>query len=166
VGHLLWGVGSAIGVAALVSASTTVYLLLRLMGGAYLLWLGLHAWVSAGPAAAGATTQGITPAPVTPARGALGPYRQGLVNDLLNPKIGAFYTTLLPQFIAPGQPVVQRSLLLAALMALIVALWLALYVAILDKVTGFYRRPSVSRALERILGVTLIALGVHLWFFG
>lgn len=161
VGHLLWGIGSAIGVAALISASTTLYLLLRLMGGAYLVWLGMHAWVSPGPAHTGAMTRQVTPAP-----GALGPYRQGLVNDLLNPKIGVFYTTLLPQFIEPGQPVILRSLMLAVTMALIVAIWLAIYVVILAKVKGFYRRPSVSRAMERIVGVVLIGLGIHLWFFG
>lgn len=85
---------------------------------------------------------------------------------MLNPKIGAFYTTLLPQFIGPGQPLMLRSLLLAAIMALIVAVWLALYVAVLAKVGSVYRHPCLQRALEWIIGVVLISLGLHLWIFG
>lgn len=159
-GHLLWGIGSALGIAALISASTVLYTLLRLVGGAYLVWLGLHALMSRVPPQSAPTVPQTTSAPE-----ALGPYRQGLVNDLLNPKIGAFYTTLLPQFAAPGQPVVLSSLELAATMALIVAIWLIIYVAVLAKVEGFYR-PTVQRALEQIIGVVLIGLGVHLWVFG
>jgi threonine/homoserine/homoserine lactone efflux protein len=172
-GHLLWGVGSAIGVAALVSTSMVLYTLLRLVGGAYLIWLGMQVLVSRVPASrllahTGMTTTRTTPVPGLGARGArhaLGPYRQGLVNDLLNPKIGAFYTTLLPQFIGPGQPVVLRSLLLAGIMALIVAIWLTIYVAVLAGAGGFDRRPSLQSAMERTIGVMLIGLGIHLWAF-
>jgi threonine/homoserine/homoserine lactone efflux protein len=133
---------------------------LRLVGGAYLIWLGMQALVSRVPA------HGATTAPqITLPLGARGAYRQGLVNDLLNPKIGAFYMTLLPQFIGPGQPVVMTSLVLAAIMAQIVAIWLAIDVAVLAKAGEIYRRPSVRRAMERIIGVVLIGLGLHLWVF-
>jgi threonine/homoserine/homoserine lactone efflux protein len=159
-GHLLWGVGSALGIAALISTSTALYTLLRLVGGAYLVWLGMHALASRVPAYSAPTAS-----QSTPALGTLGAYRQGLVNDLLNPKIGAFYATLLPQFIGPGQPVVLSSLVLAAIMAQIVAAWLALYVAVLAKAGGFSRRPAMQRAMERIIGVVLIGLGLHLWVF-
>ncbi len=153
-GHLLWGLASAIGVAAVLNASATLYTILRLIGAAYLIWLGVQALFSH------STKHEETTAPLETNK--VGAYRQGLINDLLNPKIGAFYTTLLPQFIGPGQPVFLTSILLAALFALIVTIWLAIYVLILAKAGKIFRRPAVRRTMERITGVVLVGLGIRL----
>ena len=153
-GHLLWGLASAIGVAAVLNASATLYTILRLIGAAYLIWLGGQALFSH------RTGHEETAAPLETNK--VGAYRQGLINDLLNPKIGAFYTTLLPQFIGPGQPVFLTSILLAALFALIVTIWLAIYVLILAKAGKIFRRPAVRRTMERITGVVLVGLGIRL----
>jgi threonine/homoserine/homoserine lactone efflux protein len=152
-GHLLWGMACGIGVTAVLDASATLYTILRLAGAVYLVWLGLHALSSRAPAT-DKTTE-----PDRPSHA--GAYRQGLVNDLLNPKIGVFYTTLLPQFIAPGQPFLPTSLSLAAIMACIVATWLGLYVALLDRASIVLHRPRVRRIMEGITGVVLIALGLR-----
>jgi threonine/homoserine/homoserine lactone efflux protein len=72
------------------------------------------------------------------------------------------YTTLLPQFIGPGQPVFLTSILLAALFALIVTIWLAIYVLILAKAGKIFRRPAVRRTMERVTGVVLVGLGMRL----
>ncbi len=153
-GHLLWGLASAIGVAAVLNASATLYTILRLIGAAYLIWLGVQALFSR------STEHEETTAPLETNK--VGAYRQGLINDLLNPKIGAFYTTLLPQFIGPGQPVFLTSILLAALFALIVTIWLAIYVLILAKAGKIFRRTAVRRTMERITGVVLVGLGIRL----
>jgi threonine/homoserine/homoserine lactone efflux protein len=155
-GHLVWGTASALGVAAILNASATLYGVLRLAGAAYLIWLGLSALLARAPAQASAATARTTPAAVA------GAYRQGLANDLLNPKIGVFYTTLLPQFIAPGQPVILTSLLLAATFAAIVALWLAIYVALLARAGALFQGSALQRGLERATGVVLIGLGLRL----
>ena len=153
-GHLLWGLASAIGVAAVLNASATLYTILRLIGAAYLIWLGVQALFSH------STEHEETAAPLETNK--VSAYRQGLINDLLNPKIGAFYTTLLPQFIGPGQPVFLTSILLAALFALIVTIWLAIYVLILAKAGEIFRRPAVRRTMERITAVVLVGLGIRL----
>jgi len=153
-GHLLWGLASAIGVAAVLNASATLYTILRLIGAAYLIWLGVQALFS------DSIEHEETTAPLETNK--VGAYRQGLINDLLNPKIGAFYTTLLPQFIGPGQPVFLTSILLAALFALIVTIWLAIYILILAKAGKIFRRPTVRRTMERITGVVLVGLGIRL----
>jgi threonine/homoserine/homoserine lactone efflux protein len=159
-GHLTWGVAAGIGVAAVLNASAAVYALLRLAGAAYLIWLGLHALFSRGHA-------GEAPGAASERQGAANrrsAYHQGLANDLLNPKIGVFYTTLLPQFIAPGQPVFLTSVLLAGIFALIVAAWLGLCVVLLARASTLFRRSGVRRALERITGAVLVALGIRLAF--
>jgi len=153
-GHLLWGLASALGVTAVLSASAILYTTLRFAGAAYLIWLGAQALFSRPPA-----QQVKTMSPVTNTAGA---YRQGLINDLLNPKIGVFYTTFLPQFIGPGQPVFLTSIMLAAIFAVIVAIWLAIYVEILAKAGEVFHRPGVRWAMERITGVVLVGLGIRL----
>lgn len=157
-GHITWGIAAGTGLAAILHASSTVYSVLRLAGAAYLVWLGVHALL----ARDAASTQSERPAntPMPPRR-RVSAYRQGLLNDLLNPKIGVFYTTLLPQFIAPGQPVFLTSALLATIFAAIVALWLGCYVVALDRADALFRRRGVRRALEWATGVTLIALGLR-----
>jgi threonine/homoserine/homoserine lactone efflux protein len=153
-GHLLWGVASALGVAAVLNASATLYTILRLVGAGYLIWLGVHALFSRTAIHEEATAPLVT--------NNVGAYRQGLINDLLNPKIGAFYTTLLPQFIGPGQPVFLTSVLLTALFALIVVIWLAIYILILANAGQIFRRPTIRRTMERITGVVLVGLGIRL----
>ena len=157
-GHLMWGIAAGTGVAALLHASATLYTLLRLAGAAYLVWLGVHALLAreSGPEVSGSSMVRAAPS------GRLSAYRQGLLNDLLNPKIGVFYTTLLPQFIAPGQPVFLASVLLATLFALLVAAWLGTYVVVLDRADTLFRRTRVRRALERVTGLVLIGLGLRL----
>src|SRR6266567_4009268 len=131
-GHLLWGIASALGVATVLSTSAMLYTILRLIGAAYLIWLGLQALFSRD------THKETTVLPLTNKAGV---YRQGLINNLLNPKIGAFY------------PIFLTSILLAALFALIGIIWLTIYVVILSKAGNFFRRSLVRHAMERITGV-------------
>lgn len=158
-GHVTWGVASGIGIAAILNASATLYTVLRLAGAAYLIWLGVHALLARTPVQEIREQMGEQ---VVSRRRYWRAYRQGLINDLLNPKIGVFYTTLLPQFIAPGQPVLLTSVLLAGLFALIVALWLGFYVFLLMRAGAVFRRPAVRQTLERLTGVVLLGLGIRL----
>jgi threonine/homoserine/homoserine lactone efflux protein len=153
-GHLMWGIASALGIAVVLSTSALLFTVLRLAGAAYLIWLGVRALVSRDVPA------GAPGAPVAKREGSA--YRQGIINNLLNPKAGVIYTTLLPQFIAPGQPPFFASIGLAAIFATIVALWLTIYVALLAWAGGFFRRGAVRRTMERLTGVVLIGLGLRL----
>ena len=104
-GVLTWAVASALGLAALLNASATAFTAVKLAGALYLVWLGVQAILQARRPAAAAQ-------PGTPAGQALRvrpwpAYRQGLLTNLLNPKVGVFYTTFLPQFIGPHDPVLR-----------------------------------------------------------
>lgn len=157
-GHVTWGLAAGAGVASLLHASAALYNVLRLAGAAYLIWLGVHALLAREPAP---TAHGGAWATVAQPVNRVTAYRQGLLNDLLNPKIGVFYTTLLPQFITPGQPVFLTSVALASLFALIVALWLGSYVILLDRAGALFRRRGVRLALERVTGLVLVGLGLR-----
>ena len=125
-GLMLWGVASAIGISALLSASATLYTILKLAGAAYLIFLGVQALIARAPAqqsGSGGTASALEASP----RDRASAFGQGLLNNLLNPKIGIFYTAFLPQFIAPGQPVFLSSVTTPSAMRIATLLALAVF---------------------------------------
>lgn len=80
---------------------------------------------------------------------------------MLNPKVAIFYLTFLPQFIAPGQPVLKRSLLLASIHVAMGLVWLTAYAWFIGRLGAVLTRPSVKAWLERITGGLLVALGAR-----
>jgi RhtB (resistance to homoserine/threonine) family protein len=155
-GLLVWGVASAAGISALLNASATLYTILRLAGAAYLVFLGVQALVTRTPSHASTA-----PTSSPPQHGASA-FGRGLLNNLLNPKIGVFYSAFLPQFIAPGQPVFAMSVALAAIHAVLGITWLLFYATLMTKAGDLFRRPRIRRALECVTGIVLVGLGLRL----
>jgi RhtB (resistance to homoserine/threonine) family protein len=155
-GLLVWAVAAALGIAALLHASAPAFTALKLAGAAYLVWLGLHALADA--------WRGSPHVPTAPPRRRARPFRQGLLSDLLNPKVALVYTTLIPQFVDPGRPALAQTVLLAAVFLSLGLAWLLSYALLVAKVGELLRRPRVRRALSAITGVVLTALGVRLAF--
>jgi len=149
-GLMVWGVASACGVAAILNASAEAFTTIKLAGAAYLIWLGIQAIRRAG-------------APL-PAEGGHGgsPFRQGLLCNLLNPKAGVFFTALLPQFVSPQDPALAVSLLLTAIAAATSLIWLTVYATLVPRAGDVVRRTPVRRAIDRVTGTVLIALGIRL----
>ena len=154
VGCLVWGVAGAIGVSAVLTTSGRAYDVLRYAGAAYLVWLGAR-----GLFARSETIDSRIP-PHPPSAG--GAFRAGLFTNLLNPKVGAFYVSALPQFIPHDAPVLATSTLLAAIHALEGVGWLFLVAALAARLGTQLRRPIVKRRLEQATGAVLVALGVRL----
>jgi len=156
-GVVAWGAAAAVGVSALVTASTVAYDTLRLVGAAYMLWLGGRIlWRlrrgselpdGAGPA------------------GAVGAWRSaraGLLTNLLNPKVGAFYVAALPQFLPPDAPALGMGLLLACVHAALSLAWFTLLVLGAGAMRRWLQRPRVSRTVEGATGIALIGFGLRL----
>jgi RhtB (resistance to homoserine/threonine) family protein len=156
-GCLVWAIVSAAGVAAVLAASRTAYDALRLVGAAYLVWLGVQSLLAArrGQYHAAAAEE---------RRGAGLPsaFRQGLLTNLFNPKIAIFYSTFLPQFIGPGDPALLLSMLLAGVHIAFGLLWLTGYAWLLDRAVTAFKSSRVRRALDAITGTVLVALGLRL----
>jgi RhtB (resistance to homoserine/threonine) family protein len=155
-GLSLWTVASALGVASLVRASATAYTTLKLVGAAYLIWLGVQALRAARRAGAGHDTGHSRPA----LDGRAG-FRQGVLSNLANPKIGVFFTSLLPQFIG-GHAVLLPFLVYGAVFVAITLTWLTAYAVVAAKASALLQRPRVKAALDRLTGLVLIALGLRL----
>jgi RhtB (resistance to homoserine/threonine) family protein len=147
-GVLAWGALAAVGLAALIEASPTAYDALRLVGAAYLLWLGVRTWREAG---------------ATPDDGPSGAwFRTGLLTNLLNPKVAVFYVSFLPQFVPEGTPVLPASLLLAGIHAVEGVLWFALIATATNRLRLLLAKERVRRVLSRITATVLVGFGVRL----
>jgi RhtB (resistance to homoserine/threonine) family protein len=159
-GLSVWTVAAALGVASLVRASAVAFTVLKVAGAVYLIWLGIQALRAAGRAADthGISNAGRTRRPM----GAAGGFRQGLLSDLANPKIGIFFTSLLPQFVDPGRPVLLPFLALGGVFVLMTVVWLSAYCLVAARAAATLQRPRVKAALDRVTGVALIGIGLRL----
>jgi threonine/homoserine/homoserine lactone efflux protein len=153
-GCLIWALASAAGVAAVLAASETAYDALRLVGAAYLVWLGVQSLLAARRGYQGDPAGGA-------GRAAPSPFRQGLLTNLFNPKIALFYTTFLPQFIGPGDPVLLLSLAMAGVHILLGIVWLSAYAWLLDRAVETFRSSRLRRALDALTGTVLVGLGIR-----
>ena len=152
-GCFVWACASALGVAAVLAASQTAYDALRLVGAIYLIWLGVQTLLAARRGA---------PSAAEAPRAAGNPFRQGLLTNLFNPKIAVFYSTFLPQFIAPGDPALAVSMLLACVHIAFGIAWLSLYAWLLDRAIEAFKGSRVRRALDALTGTVLVGIGVRL----
>jgi threonine/homoserine/homoserine lactone efflux protein len=156
----LWAhaVASALGVSAILMTSATLFSAVKVVGGLYLAMLGVlslrRAWRA--DTVSGTVTRAVS------TQGGKGAFVQGLLSNLLNPKVAVFYLTLLPQFIRPGDPVLARSLLLAGVHVVIGLVWLTAYTYFLGRLSSLLNRTRFRQALEGITGAVLIGLGARL----
>ena len=89
-------------------------------------------------------------------------FTQGLMSNVLNPKVAIFYVAFLPQFISPGDAVLLKSVLLASIHNLLSLLWLGAVVLAVARGRDLMRHPRAQRALGWVSGTVLIALGLRL----
>lgn len=157
-GQAIWALFAGVGIAALLEGAQPAYVALRIAGASYLVWLGMRALVaalrrrSARPLAGPAASRGIS-------GGAA--YRQGLLSNLLNPKMVVFFVSLLPQFTG-GDPSFVGCVLLGLVFGVLTFVWLTGYAIAVAKAGDVLRRPRIRRILDGVTGLMLVAFGVRL----
>lgn len=162
-GCVIHATASALGLSAILATSATAYNVVKTLGAAYLVWIGIHSIRESRRSAVPAEVSPAPPAPARRSRISLGsPFSQGFLTNLLNPKVAIFYLTFLPQFIRPGEPVLRRSLMLATIHIAMGFVWLTAYAWFIDRLGAILTRPMVKAWLERVTGGLLIALGARL----
>jgi threonine/homoserine/homoserine lactone efflux protein len=154
VGILTWAAAATFGVALLLERSSTAFTILKLAGAAYLAYLGLRSLLSRAPAAPD------VPRTKLGDRSALG---QGLFSNLLNPKTGAFFVTVMPQFTVPGDPAIRLVVMVAAFEVMLLA-WLIAYGHVVSRLGRSGLGSRVRHLMTRLTGIVLIGLGARLAF--
>jgi threonine/homoserine/homoserine lactone efflux protein len=159
IGCLTWGALVALGLGALLKASLMAFTVLKWAGAAYLVWIGLGLILKPRDRfEIGATAAG--------GGGDFTWMRRGLLTNLLNPKIGVFYISFLPQFlpqsVSAGVAAAPFIFLLAVIHAVIGAAWLACLIAATRPIAGALKKVAVVRWLDRLTGGVFLGFGVRL----
>lgn len=157
IGTLGWGAIAAVGLGALLAASALAFELLKWIGAAYLVWLGLHLLIRP---RAEFHVAAAAPAPRSP----LGWLWKGALNNLLNPKAGVFYISFLPQFVPAHVPAAPFMFLLACVHVLMGLAWFALLIGATRPIAGALQKAAVVRWLDRVTGGVFLGFGVRLAF--
>jgi len=150
-GQALWTLATSAGLAALIVASEPVFRAVKLAGSAYLVWLGLSALRDA--------IRGRALVRHGRRAGRTRAFRQGLLSNLGNPKMAIFFTSLLPQF---GGSSFAALLALGLLFCTMTLTWLTVYAFAVARAGDLLRRSALRRALDAVVGVVLVALGLRL----
>jgi threonine/homoserine/homoserine lactone efflux protein len=157
IGCLCWGTSAAYGLSELLKTWPLAFEVLRWAGVMYLAWLGARLLVH--PRQAFVSDPDVSP--VHRARVATS-LRRGLTTNILNPKVGLFYLTLLPQFVPPNNAGGGYALALACLHVLIALTWFLCLSAMTKGLRFWLRRPGTMRVLDRVTGGLFVALGAHM----
>jgi threonine/homoserine/homoserine lactone efflux protein len=155
-GCAVWGALAVTGLAALFAASPVAYEVVRIVGAGYLVWMAARL--------IGRTLRRETVGPVAVegvAPGALA-FRQGLVTNLLNPKIGAFYVGVLPVLVPAGAPHALTMAGLVLVHGILGIVWLTLVSLAVSRGRSVLSRPAGRRWLDRVTGVVLLGFAGRL----
>ncbi len=156
LGCLLWGIAVGLGLGALLMASEIAYNLLKWLGAAWLCYLGIRLLV---------TPRQQSPAVAQPAvrqQGYLACFSRGLMGNLLNPKVGVFYVTFLPQFIPAGASVALWCSLMALAHMLLGLVWNAALIGGSHFFAGHLQKPAVLKVMDRLTGCVFIGFAAKL----
>ncbi|HEY0452417.1 LysE family translocator [Actinophytocola sp.] len=155
-GVFVWATVTALGIAGLLAASAVAFTVVKLAGAAYLVLLGIRALLAA-------RRGGYDTLEVAEGRSAGAPaaFRQGLVTNLLNPKVAVFFTALLPQFL-PTSATALDHLALAGVAATVSLGWFVVLTNVVSALRRFLTATRVRRAIDAVMGTLLVGLGVRI----
>ncbi len=156
LGCLVWGASVALGLGAMLTASPIAFTVLKWSGAAYLVYLGGSLVLRP------RRTVTLDTGPAPQGRGPLDALRRGLLTNLLNPKVGVFYVSFLPQFTPPGVAMAPYVFLLACIHVVMGLIWSGALIAATAPIGRYLAKPGVVTVLDRLTGCVFIAFGARL----
>lgn len=159
IGILGWACASALGVGSLLERSVVAFTVVKIAGALYLGWLGLHSLL--GGRHADVESADVGARPTLRRLGDRTALKQGVLGNLLNPKAGVIFVSILPQFVRPGDSPLRLLVMLLAFELMIVT-WLVFYGALISRAGQSRFGARLRHGLERATGIVLIGLGLRL----
>jgi threonine/homoserine/homoserine lactone efflux protein len=155
VGILVWGALAVVGLAALFAASPVAYTIVRIAGAGYLVWMAARLI-----GRSFRRDDGGVPIDVAVTGGVA--FRQGLLTNLLNPKIAAFYVGVLPALVPAGAPPAPTMAALVLCHVILGVIWLGFCTLAVAGGRSVLGRPAVRRWLDRVTGAVLLGFAARL----
>lgn len=152
-GCLLWGAAVAFGLGALIAVSELAYDILKYCGAAYLAWLGVNMLLRPRQSLAPAEAEG---------RPAANWFLKGMMGNLLNPKVGIFYVSFLPQFIPQGQPLIAWTFGLVGIHVLLGLIWAVGLISATHSFADILRKGNVIKWMDRVTGMVFVLFAARL----
>ncbi|EJL06528.1 LysE family translocator [Pseudomonas chlororaphis] len=154
-GCLSWGAAVAFGLGALIAVSELAFNVLKYCGAAYLAWLGLNMLLR--------PRQSLSPAGGTD-KATTNWFFKGMMGNVLNPKIGIFYVSFLPQFIPQGQPLITWTFGLVGIHVVIGLLWSIILIGATQPLAKMLRSEKVITWMDRATGMIFVLFAARLAF--
>ncbi|MBW9116762.1 LysE family translocator [Rhizobium cauense] len=144
---------SLFGLGAVLAASATLFTVLKWVGGAYLIWLGIKLW------RAPVISEPMADNDNLPEKKSLKVFLHAYVVTALNPKSIVFFVAFVPQFLDPSKPFFGQMLIMEATFLVLATINASVYALAANAARGLIRKASVQRAVNRTGGTLLIAAG-------
>ncbi|EKO3555988.1 LysE family translocator [Vibrio metschnikovii] len=158
IGLFVHATFSAIGISAILTQSAELFQVMKMIGAAYLIWLGLSSLRTLMKSPSGIDIVTLQHTQLNPRRS----LREGFLSNVLNPKTAVFYLAFLPQFINPEYSPLLQSLLMAAIHFVIAMLWQCGLAGTLSSAKKLLKNSAFMRWMEGTTGVVLVGLGFKL----
>ena len=157
-GQLIWTIAASVGLAGLLQASQPAFTALKIIGAAYLVFLGAQSILAAVRGHPAHEEQQSRTHQMSPWNA----MRQGLISNLANPKMAVFFLSLLPQFSSPTSAGFAAFAPFGLVFCLMTLGWLSIYALVVHRVGSLIQRSRVRRTLEAVTGTVLVGLGIRL----
>jgi threonine/homoserine/homoserine lactone efflux protein len=154
-GCIVHTLAAVLGISAILMTSAQAFAALKYLGAAYLLWIGLRMLLSRQGTRAPTTTRG---------HGLGAAFRQGMLTNVLNPKVALFFLAFLPQFVSMRAPHPQLGLAVLGLSFIAVGFVWSMVLALLGGQVHrvLDARPRVGQWMDRVCGTVLLGFGIRL----
>jgi RhtB (resistance to homoserine/threonine) family protein len=160
-GSTVWAAASVLGVAVLLESSDLAFTVLKYAGAAYLVYLGLRSLIGSFRDGVEACASKLSSQQEPRAESSA--FWQGVLNNLLNPKAGAIFVSVMPQFIEAHDSLIRLLLMVVCYDAIVIA-WLCAYGYVVNRAGRSRLGDRLRKGLERATGTVMIGLGVRLAF--
>ncbi|WP_059172383.1 LysE family translocator [Bacillus sp. FJAT-27445] len=151
-GSLVHTLAAAFGLSAILMQSAVAFEIVKYAGALYLIYLGVTSFTTRQKSAED-KNNGEKPGSA---------YKQGLLSNVLNPKVAMFFLTFLPQFVQPGGETTRQLVLMGVIYTILSVSWFFLYVHFINYLRGWLMSPKVQRVMDRVTGIVLIGFGLKL----
>lgn len=151
-GSLVHTVAAAFGLSAILMQSAVAFEIVKTLGALYLIYLGISSFITRRKKNGTIHDEG--------KKGSA--FKQGLLSNVLNPKVAMFFLTFLPQFVRPGGETTQQLLIMGVIYTLLSIGWFFVYVFFINFLRDWLMSPKVQSVMDKATGMVLIGFGLKL----